>query len=241
MGSFAGLTAPARRAKAPRMSEDPNTWGIGTRLTRGGMARSANMEMAEALYLTQGYVYDSAESADAVRRFRIAAAVAMLPWLVGLGVAIVLAVRRRVLAAIVASGFAALLGWSALLLADETLGRGMSTYDLARDMKPFIAADTPIYSVGTFEHTLDFYLQRTVTLVAFRDELAFGLDEEPDRGIPSLPAFIERWKADRAPLAIMAEDVFDTLSAAHLPMRIVAHDGRRIVVGKPIVDHSTAP
>ena len=47
------------------MSEDPNDWGIGTRLTRGGLARSANMEMAEALYLTQGYVYDSAESADA--------------------------------------------------------------------------------------------------------------------------------------------------------------------------------
>ena len=47
------------------MSENPNDWGIGTRLTRGGLARSANMEMAEALYLTQGYVYDSAESADA--------------------------------------------------------------------------------------------------------------------------------------------------------------------------------
>jgi len=47
------------------MSEYPNDWGIGTRLTRGGLARSANMEMAEALYLTQGYVYDSAESADA--------------------------------------------------------------------------------------------------------------------------------------------------------------------------------
>jgi O-succinylhomoserine sulfhydrylase len=47
------------------MSEDPNDWGIGTRLARGGLARSDNMEMSEALYLTQGYVYDSAESADA--------------------------------------------------------------------------------------------------------------------------------------------------------------------------------
>ena len=47
------------------MSEDPNDWGLGTKATRGGLARSANMEMAEALYLTQGYVYDSAESADA--------------------------------------------------------------------------------------------------------------------------------------------------------------------------------
>jgi O-succinylhomoserine sulfhydrylase len=47
------------------MSEDPNDWGLATKATRGGLARSANMEMSEALYLTQGYVYDSAESADA--------------------------------------------------------------------------------------------------------------------------------------------------------------------------------
>ena len=47
------------------MSEDPNDWGAGTKATRGGLARSPNMETAEALYLTQGYVYDSAESADA--------------------------------------------------------------------------------------------------------------------------------------------------------------------------------
>ncbi len=176
---------------------------------------------------------DSAESPDAIHRFRIAAGIAMLPWLIGLAVAIFFARRARVLAAIVASGLAALFGWSALLIAHETLGRGMSTYHLARDMRPFVTADTPIYSIGTFEHTLDFYLQRTVTLVAFRDELDFGLNEEPERGIPSLAAFIVRWNADRAPLAIMAQDVFDTLSAARLPMRIVARDGRRIVVGKP--------
>ncbi len=175
---------------------------------------------------------DSAESVDAVHRFRVAAGVAMLPWLVGLTVAIVLAMRARVLAAIVASGLAALFGWSALLIAHDTLGRGMSTYDLANDMRPFIAADTPIYSVGTFEHTLDFYLQRTVTLVAFRDELDFGLTEEPGRGIASLAAVIARWDEDHAPLAIMAPDVFATLTAAHLPMKIVARDGRRIVVGK---------
>jgi hypothetical protein len=118
-------------------------------------------------------------------------------------------------------------------LSYEILGRGTSTYDLAAAMRPAIAPDTTIYSVGTFEHTLDFYLQRTVTLVAFRDELEFGLSQEPERGIETIPHFAERWNAERAPLAVMADDVFATLTAARLPMRVVARDGRRIVVGKP--------
>jgi O-succinylhomoserine sulfhydrylase len=47
------------------MAEDPNDWEIATRLIRGGVARSPHGETAEALFLTQSFVYDSAESADA--------------------------------------------------------------------------------------------------------------------------------------------------------------------------------
>jgi len=46
-------------------SEDPKDWEEATKLVRGGLSRSAFGETAEALYLTQGYVYDSAESAAA--------------------------------------------------------------------------------------------------------------------------------------------------------------------------------
>src|ERR1700727_1791462 len=44
---------------------DPNTWETATKLIRGGINRSKFGETAEALYLTQGFVYDSAEQADA--------------------------------------------------------------------------------------------------------------------------------------------------------------------------------
>ena len=172
-------------------------------------------------------------STAAVDGFRTAAATSMAVWLLGTACAIVLAHRERLTASIVAAGFAASIGWAALLLGHDTLGRGMSTYDLARDMAPSIEPDTTIYSVGLFEHTLDFYLQRTVTLVAFADELAFGLGREPAKGIPTLPEFVARWTHERAPLAVMAPDVFATLRAAGLPMRVVANDGRRIVVGEP--------
>ncbi|MFI4973129.1 MAG: O-succinylhomoserine sulfhydrylase [Caulobacterales bacterium] len=47
------------------MSDDPKDWEVPTRLVRGGTMRSAWGETAEALYLTQSFVYDTAESADA--------------------------------------------------------------------------------------------------------------------------------------------------------------------------------
>jgi O-succinylhomoserine sulfhydrylase len=45
--------------------EDPANWETATRLIRGGLARSPLGEAAEPIYLTQSFVYDSPESADA--------------------------------------------------------------------------------------------------------------------------------------------------------------------------------
>jgi O-succinylhomoserine sulfhydrylase len=39
-------------------------WRLATRLVRSGLNRSANSETSEALYLTSGFVYDSAEEAE---------------------------------------------------------------------------------------------------------------------------------------------------------------------------------
>ena len=46
-------------------ADSPGDWEVATRLVRGGTVRSEFGETAEALYLTQSYVYDSAESANA--------------------------------------------------------------------------------------------------------------------------------------------------------------------------------
>ena len=45
--------------------EDPNQWEAATRLIRGGTTRTAFGETSEAMFLTQSFVYDSAEAADA--------------------------------------------------------------------------------------------------------------------------------------------------------------------------------
>ncbi|MDQ0464540.1 O-succinylhomoserine sulfhydrylase [Caulobacter ginsengisoli] len=47
------------------MAENPNDWDPATKLIRGGLSRSQFGETAEALYLTQSFVYDSAADADA--------------------------------------------------------------------------------------------------------------------------------------------------------------------------------
>ncbi len=56
------MPALFRRAPWPRIR---TTWEVATRLIRGGLARSPHGETAEPIYLTQSFVYDSAESADA--------------------------------------------------------------------------------------------------------------------------------------------------------------------------------
>ncbi len=50
---------------AEDLREDPRDWAPATRLVRGGLDRSAHGETSEALHLTQGFVYDSAEAAAA--------------------------------------------------------------------------------------------------------------------------------------------------------------------------------
>lgn len=43
---------------------EPSRWATQTQLVRGGLRRSAFSETSEALYMTSGYVYDSAEEAE---------------------------------------------------------------------------------------------------------------------------------------------------------------------------------
>ena len=48
------------------MEQPQIEWRLPTRLVRGGLTRSPHSETSEALYLTSGYVYDTAEEAAAV-------------------------------------------------------------------------------------------------------------------------------------------------------------------------------
>jgi O-succinylhomoserine sulfhydrylase len=46
-------------------TDTPDSWGPATQAVRGGMTRSPFGETSEAMFLTQSFVYDSAEAANA--------------------------------------------------------------------------------------------------------------------------------------------------------------------------------
>ncbi len=106
-------------------------------------------------------------------------------------------------------------------------GRGYLDFENAG---PLLPPAVPFYSVGMYEQTFPFYLQRTLTLVDYRDEMGFGLDREPSLGIADRAEFVTRWQSAPDAFAIMNPGTYRELQAAQLPMQVVARDTRRIVV-----------
>ena len=123
----------------------------------------------------------------------------------------------------------------------DSLAPAASDYALVEQAKPQLALDglldepgVPFYSVGFYDQSLPFYMKRTLTLVDYEGELAFGIGREPQKYIPTVAAFEERWRADGRALAIMQPERYRELAASGLPMRRIAEDTRRVLVAKPL-------
>ena len=101
----------------------------------------------------------------------------------------------------------------------------------ARAAAPFSPA-APVYQIAMYDQTVPFYLDRTTTLVAFRDELALGIDAEPDRQIPTVAAWIEKWSALAEAYAVLPPGKYEQLAVAGVPMRVLARDARRVIVSR---------
>ncbi|MBI3529477.1 MAG: glycosyltransferase family 39 protein [Betaproteobacteria bacterium] len=141
--------------------------------------------------------------------------------------------RERIEAAVIALAAGGVLIIQLIMTGHETLSPSYSTSHLAGTIRPLLDADTPFYSVRTYEQTLPFYIKRTVTLVDYGDELDFGLKQEPELEIPTIEEFEARWRNDRKALAIMGPDIYRELTGRGLPMRLLAEDARRVIVSKP--------
>ena len=115
----------------------------------------------------------------------------------------------------------------------ETLGRAVSGIDLVEQVKADIPQKTNFYSVRILDHTVPFYLGRTMTMVEFPDELEFGVKQEPELWLPTLDAFIERWKEDQTAYALMVPEQYVTLQKLNVPMQEVGRDSRRVIVKHP--------
>jgi 4-amino-4-deoxy-L-arabinose transferase-like glycosyltransferase len=90
----------------------------------------------------------------------------------------------------------------------------------------------PLYSVGTYDQTVPFYLRRSVRLVAYRGELDYGLQHDPAAEIPGVGAFLEEWASAANAFAVMEPSMFNDLKSRGVPLREVTRDAHRILAAR---------
>lgn len=176
---------------------------------------------------------DAETPLEMMRSYALWSTVSAGIWLLGTLLGFALVWQRRQNAGLIVLAISGFLALTGVIQGHENLGRSSSSYYIAAEIKPLLTPGVPFYSVAMYEQTLPFYLQRTVTLVQYRDELGFGLDQEPQLGIPTIEEFRTRWLADRDAFAIMEPNTFEQLKAGGLPMTVAARDTRRVIVRKP--------
>jgi 4-amino-4-deoxy-L-arabinose transferase-like glycosyltransferase len=146
--------------------------------------------------------------------------------------------NRRKEWAIVALAVGGFVGGQLILLGHDPLGRYASGYVHLPAIEAELTPQTTLYAVGRYEQSLPFYLQRTMTLVENADEMAFGLEQEPQLWIPTVDAFVAKWSADQSnhkkDIAIMRNDIYTNLRQRGVPMRIIAQDPRRTIVANDV-------
>jgi hypothetical protein len=125
-------------------------------------------------------------------------------------------------------------GWmlaQCLLLGAEQLPRMRDLVTLEQDVKPWIGNSTRLYCVNDYLQPLPFYWRRTCTLVGYRGELDFGLQQEPARWIPDLTQFAREWRSQDDALALLRPQDYRDLDALGLPMRVI-YTSRSLVAVK---------
>ncbi len=166
---------------------------------------------------------------------------AFLPWLAA-GIVLVmltstvgffLAYFNRVAAGITLLAAGVLLGTQVLANGAQALSPAYSQKSLADQMAASVSPETPIYSLQDYPQSLPFYLGRTLTLVAYKGELEFGIGQEPARWIPDLDAFASQWRSGGPALAVMPPETYDALATEGLPMTVIGRDPQHIAVRKP--------
>ena len=153
-------------------------------------------------------------------------------WLLGILMAWGLALRNRISPAIFFLAAFSLTAEMGVLLGHECLNRWTSAYHLASLVKSRIPPEVPVYCVNMYDHTLPVYLQRTLILVEHPDEMAFGLEHEPWKWIPTIDEFKKRWAADPDAFAFMSLEDYVLLGKKGVSMTLIAQDVRLVVARK---------
>ncbi|HKU87032.1 MAG TPA: glycosyltransferase family 39 protein [Casimicrobiaceae bacterium] len=143
---------------------------------------------------------------------------------------------RAKTAGIVTLSFATMLTMQAVYTGSDVFRATRSAADFVTRLQnandPPYDASAPFFQVRMYDQTLPFYLERTTTLVQYRDELGPGLDSEPSRAIARESDWFPQWRALSQGYAMMAPDTYAEFAAVGIPMRVIASDARRVLVAR---------
>ncbi|MFS8977655.1 glycosyltransferase family 39 protein [Cupriavidus necator] len=163
------------------------------------------------------------------RAYAVWAALAFALALVSAAAGLWLLRRRGRMASIAAYALGMLLAFSTALLGHEAIGRSASGIDMVGPIERVLRPGMPLYGVDMLDHTLPFYLHHPLTMVAQADELSFGTEQEPQKWLPTVDAFVDAWQHGPRAIALVSPQTFAELSA-RVPMHVVARDWRRVAV-----------
>jgi 4-amino-4-deoxy-L-arabinose transferase-like glycosyltransferase len=164
------------------------------------------------------------------------------PWFIAAGALLAapalaaawLAGRGRNLVSVLALAAGGLAFTQLVVLGHGALSPLYSAYHAVERARPGLPADAPFYAVRQYDHTLPFYLGRTVTMVGTTDELATAIAWEPHKYIVQLDEFAAAWRRARAACAAFAPAEFESLRAAYgLAARVLAESPRYLIACKP--------
>jgi len=164
------------------------------------------------------------------------------PWLIAasaslalLGLAAAwLAWRGRRLAAAAALACGGFACTQLTLLGHETLAPIYSAYDVVARARPGLPPQARFYAVKQYDHTLPFYLGRTVTMVMQPEELRVPVTWEPEKYIADMEAFAAAWRREGAACGAFAPAEYEPLRAAlGLEARVLATGPRWLIACKP--------
>ena len=115
----------------------------------------------------------------------------------------------------------------------DQLPRQRELTRLIAAVRPELHAGTAFYCVDSYEQSIPFYLQRPCTLVGYRGELDFGLQQEPGRWLADLGQFAARWRLEGSALAVVRTTSYARLLQMGLPMRVIYTAPSLVAVVKP--------
>jgi hypothetical protein len=120
------------------------------------------------------------------------------------------------------------------LLGHESLSPIYSAYDVVKRARPGLPPHAPFYAVNQYDHTLPFYLGRTVTMVAQPEELRVPVTWEPQKFIADVGAFAVAWRREGPACGAFATADFERLRDAYgLEARVLASGPRYLIACKP--------